>query len=71
MLIFYYASLAIIALGAVVMAVGLVFAGRYWAANREPPQSEEEEQRRNWMGTMALSLVIIGVLGCGVGVLFM
>jgi undecaprenyl pyrophosphate phosphatase UppP len=70
MLIFYYASLVVIAVSAVVTAVGLVFAFRYWAANRVPPHSEEDQQHRQWMGNVTVALILIGVLGCGVGLLF-
>jgi type IV secretory pathway VirB2 component (pilin) len=70
MLIFYYAALAIIAVSAVVTAVGLAFAGRYWVASRAPPRSEEEQLHRQWMGNLAVALILIGVLGCGVGLLF-
>ena len=71
MLIFYYVSMAVIGLGAAVTAVGIAYAIRYHAATEMPPRSEEEEQQRNRLGTTAASLVIIGLLLCGVGVLFM
>ena len=70
MLIFYYVSLGIVALGVVVTAAGGVFAVRYGLITRQPPDSEEDEERRNRLGITAASLVIIGVLLCGVGVLF-
>ena len=70
MLFFNYVSAGIIALGAFVMAVGIVFAISYNAAIREPPSSEEEEDSRNRMGTTAAAMIIVGVLMCGVGVLF-
>jgi formate hydrogenlyase subunit 3/multisubunit Na+/H+ antiporter MnhD subunit len=71
MLIFYYVALGIVAAGAVVGAVGLGYAVSYAVAIRSPPRSEEDEQRRRHVGTLAASLVTIGVLLCGVGVLFM
>jgi heme/copper-type cytochrome/quinol oxidase subunit 2 len=70
MLIFYYVSMAIVALGVVVTAVGIAVALKYAATVRHPPDSEEDEERRNRLGITAVSLVIIGVLLCGVGVLF-
>lgn len=70
MLIFYYVSIAIVALGVVVTAVGLGFGVRYGVVIRHPPDSEEDEERRDRLGITAASLVIIGLLLCGVGVLF-
>jgi hypothetical protein len=70
MLIFYYLSLGIVALGVVVAAVGAVFTLRFGIVTRHPPNSEEEEAARNRLGITAASLVIIGVLLCGVGILF-
>ena len=71
MLIFHYVSAGIIALGAFVTAVGLAFALSYSASIGQPPSSEEEEQSRAQMGNTAATLVIVGLLMCGVGVLFM
>jgi hypothetical protein len=70
MLIFYYVSLGVVALGVVVAAAGAVFALRYGVITRHPPDSEEDEQRRSRIGITAASLVIIGLLLCGVGILF-
>jgi len=70
MLIFYYVSLGIVAIGVVVTAVGGVFALRYGLITRQPPDSEEDEEHRTRLGIIATSLVIIGLLLCGVGVLF-
>ena len=71
MLIFHDLSVGNIALGAFVAAVGLALGLSYGAAIREPPESLEEEQSRIRMGNMAATLGIVGVLMCGVGVLFM
>ncbi len=71
MLIFHYVSAGVLALGAFMTAVGIAFAVSYNAATSEPPDSLEEEQSRNRMGNAALALVIIGLVMCGVGVLFM
>ncbi len=70
MLIFTYVAWAIIAIGALVTAVGLVYAVKYEAATRLPPESEEDEHLRHHLGTMAASVTIVGLLLCGVGVLF-
>jgi H+/Cl- antiporter ClcA len=70
MLIFYYVSMAIAALGVVVGAVGVAYAAKYATVLRHPPEDEEDEERRNRLGITALALVIIGGLLCGVGVLF-
>ena len=70
MLIFYYLSRAIIAFGVLVTAAGLVQTVNYHAATREPPRSEEEELQQTRLGNTAAGLVIIGLLLCGVGVLF-
>jgi hypothetical protein len=70
MLIFYYVSMAIVALGAVVTAVGFAVGVKYGTLVRHPPDSEEDEERRNRLGITAASLIIIGVLLCGVGILF-
>lgn len=71
MLIFHYVSAGIIALGAFMAAVGIAFAVSYNAVSSEPPDSLEEEHSRNRMGSTAVALVVIGLLLCGVGVLFM
>jgi hypothetical protein len=70
MLIFYYLSLGIIALGLLAGAGGIVLGLRWSIVVRHPPVSEEDEQRRKNLGTVAASLVIIGALLSGVGVLF-
>lgn len=70
MLIFYYVSMAIVALGAVVTVVGAAVGLKYATVIRHPPDSEEDEERRNRLGITAASLVIVGVLLCGVGILF-
>lgn len=70
MLIFHYASLVVLAIGAVVLVAGGACAVSYAALAGEPPRSEEEEARRNQLSGMAVTLVIVGVLMCGVGVLF-
>ena len=71
MLIFYYAGRAISGVGVLVAIAGGCLAVRYLLANRLPPRSEEEEQGRNRLGRMALAISLIGLLACGVGVLFM
>ena len=70
MLIFYYLSLGIVAFGLVLGAVGVVLGLRWSIIVRHPPVSEDDEQRRNRFGMTALSLVIIGGLLVGVGILF-
>lgn len=70
MLIFQYLSAGVIALGGFVAAVGVAFAISYNSATGEPPDSEEEEASRTRLGNTAASMVIIGLLLCGVGVLF-
>ena len=71
MLIFHYLSAGVLALGAFVTAVGVAFALSYRTAISEPPDTEEEQESRNRMGTTAATLIIVGMLLCGVGVLFM
>jgi hypothetical protein len=53
-----------------VAAVGFVVGLKYVTVIRQPPDSEEDEERRNRLGITAASLVIIGVLLFGVGILF-
>ena len=70
MLIFHYVAAGVIALGAFVTAVGIVFVFNWHAAISIPPESEEEEANRIRMGHTAATLVIVGLLLTGVGVLF-
>ncbi len=70
MLIFHYVSMAVVALGVAVAAVGFAVGLKYATVIRHPPDSEEDEERRNRLGIAAASMVIIGGLLCGVGILF-
>jgi hypothetical protein len=71
MLIFRYVGFGLFGLGVVVAAVGGTLAASYYAATRQPPRSQEEEQVRIRLGYRALAVSLIGLLACGVGVLFM
>ena len=50
MLIFHYLSIGIIALGALITAVGIAYALSYNAATNAPPSSQEDEYERTRMG---------------------